>query len=37
MILIFCFKVVVHACYGAHFVAHVFKYFGSNFVSGKPA
>ena len=23
MILIFCFKVVVRACYGAYFVAHV--------------
>ena len=37
MILIFCFKVVVRACYGAYFVAHVFKYFVSKFVSGKPA
>ena len=26
MILIFCCKVVVRACYGAYFVAHLFKY-----------
>ena len=30
-------KVVVHACYGAYFVAHIFKYLGPNFVSGRPA
>ena len=34
MILIFCFKVVVCACYGAYFVAYVFKYLAQNFVSG---
>ena len=26
MILIFCIKVVVHACYGAYFVVHVFNH-----------
>ena len=36
MILIFCFKVVVRACYEAYFVVHVFKYLAPNFVSGKP-
>ena len=30
-------KVVVSACYGAYFVAHVFKYMAPNFVSGRPA
>ena len=29
-------KVVVHACYGACFVANVFKYLAPNFVSGRP-
>ena len=28
------FKVVVCACCGAYFVAHVFKYLAPNFVSG---
>ena len=31
------FKVVFHACYRADFVARVFKYLASNFVSGRPA
>ena len=31
------FKVVDRACYGAYFVAHVFKYLAPNFVSGRPA
>ena len=30
-------KVVIRACYGAYFVAHVFKYLALNFVSGRPA
>ena len=30
-------KVVVRACHGAYFVAHVFKYLAPNFVSGRPA
>ena len=30
------FKVVVRACYGAYFVAHVLKYLPPNFVSGRP-
>ena len=30
-------KVVVRACHGAYFVAHVFKHLASNFVSGRPA
>ena len=29
-------KVVVRACYGACFAAHVFKYLAPNFVSGRP-
>ena len=31
------FKVVVRACHGTYFVAHVFKYLAPNFVSGRPA
>ena len=31
------FKVVVHACYRAYLVAHVFQYLAQNFVSGRPA
>ena len=34
---VFRLKVVVRACYGAYFVAHVFKYLMANFVSGRPA
>ena len=30
-------KVVVRACYGAYFVAQVFKYLAPNFVCGRPA
>ena len=30
-------KVVVRTFYGAYFVAHAFKYFSPNFVSGRPA
>ena len=30
-------KVVVRACYGAYFVAHIFKYLVPNFVSERPA
>ena len=30
-------KVVVRACYGAYFVAHIFKYLAPNFASGRPA
>ena len=29
-------KVVVRACYGAYFVAQVFKYLAPNFVSERP-
>ena len=29
-------KVVVCACYGAYFVAHIFKYLAPNFASGRP-
>ena len=29
-------KVVVRACYGAYFVAHIFKNLARNFVSGRP-
>ena len=31
------FKVAVRACYGAYFVAHVFKYLAPNFVSREDA
>ena len=30
-------KVVVRACYGANFVAHIFKYLAPNFASGRTA
>ena len=30
-------KVIVRACYGAYFVAHVFEYLAPNFASGRPA
>ena len=30
-------KVVVCACHGAYFVAHVIKYLAPNFVSERPA
>ena len=30
-------KVVVRACYGAYFVAHISKYLVPNFVSGRLA
>ena len=30
-------KVVVRACYGAYFVAYVFRYLAPDFVSGRPA
>ena len=30
-------KVVVRACYGAYFIAHVFENLGPNFVSGRLA
>ena len=34
---VFLVKVIVHACYGAHFVVHVFKYLVPNFVSRRHA
>ena len=30
-------KVVVHACYGTYFVAHIFKYLAPDFASVRPA